>query len=321
LFEASEALVRVFAKAGVRLQLFHGRGGTVGRGGGSAFAGIVAQPAGSVGGRIRITEQGEVIASKYGNPATAEESLETIVSATLLATLDPAEAEVDPRWLGAMKELSDIAERTYRGLVYETPGFRDYFRLATPIGEISELKIGSRPSSRTASDRIEDLRAIPWVFAWSQSRVMLPGWFGVGAALDSFSDGGLLAAMHAEWPFFRAMLSNMAMVLAKSDMPIAGIYSGLVADEKLRRNVFGKITGAWQRTHDALFRVTGQGELLADDPDLARRIRHRLPYIDPLNALQVELLRRYRAGERDHRVREGLHLTINGIAAGLRNSG
>ena len=296
LFEASQALAEVFAEAGVRLQLFHGRGGTVGRGGGSAFAGIRAQPPGTVGARIRITEQGEVIASKYGTPALAALSLETMT-------------------------LSAAARGAYRGLVYETPGFNSYFRAATPVGEIAELKIGSRPSSRTKSDRIEDLRAIPWVFSWSQARVMLPGWYGVGAALAGFEDKGLLRAMNAEWPFFAATLSNMAMVLAKSDIAIAALYSDLVEDEALRANVFGAISAGWHRTHDSLLEITGAADVLGDDPVLARRIRMRLPYIQPLNALQVELIRRYRRGETDARVREGIHLTINGIAAGLRNSG
>lgn len=323
LFEASQALADVFAEAGVRLQLFHGRGGTVGRGGGSAFAGIRAQPPGTVGGRIRITEQGEVIASKYGTPALAALSLETMTSATLLATLAPP--ETDPadlaRFRAAMETLSDAARAAYRGLVYETPGFNTYFRAATPVGEIAELKIGSRPSSRTKSDRIEDLRAIPWVFSWSQSRVMLPGWYGVGAALAGFEDKGLLRAMNAEWPFFAATLSNMGMVLAKSDIDIAALYSDLVEDEALRTTVFGAISTGWHSTRGALLEITGKTDVLGDDPVLARRIRMRLPYIEPLNALQVELIRRYRRGETDARVREGIHLTINGIAAGLRNSG
>jgi phosphoenolpyruvate carboxylase len=323
LFEASRALATVFAEAGARLQLFHGRGGSVGRGGGSAFAGIRAQPEGTVGGRIRITEQGEVIASKYGTPELAARSLETITSATLLASLAPPHREHGqaPRFDEAMATLSAHARRTYRGLVYETPGFNGYFRAATPVGEIAELKIGSRPASRQSSDRIEDLRAIPWVFSWAQSRVMLPGWFGVGAALDAFPDKALLRAMSQGWPFFAATLSNMSMVLAKSDMGIAALYSELVADTGLRAHVFGAIRDGWYRTRDALLAVTGQAELLGEDPELARRIRLRLPYVDPLNALQVELLRRYRRGEHDPRVRDGIHLTINGIAAGIRNSG
>ena len=321
LFEASRALTDVFAETGVRLQLFHGRGGTVGRGGGSAFSGIRAQPAGSVGGRIRITEQGEVIASKYGTPALAMRSLETMVSATLLATLDRGENRLDPQFLGAMATLSATARSAYRGLVYETPGFADYFRAATPVGEIAELKIGSRPASRTASGRIEDLRAIPWVFSWAQSRVMLPGWYGVGAALQAFGDPALLRAMNAEWPFFAAMLSNMSMVMAKSDIVVAALYSDLVDDAALRGKVFGAIRDGWHRSRDALFAVTGHGTFLGDDPALARRIRMRLPYIEPLNALQVELIRRYRRGDDDPRIREGIHLTINGIAAGIRNSG
>ncbi len=323
LFEGSRALAAVFAEAGVRLQLFHGRGGSVGRGGGSAFGAILAQPAGTVGQRIRITEQGEVIASKYGTPVLAARSLETMVSATLLASLapPPRPPAVAQRHDAAMATLSATARAAYRKLVYETPGFTAYFRGATPVRELAELKIGSRPASRKGSDKIEDLRAIPWVFSWAQSRVMLPGWYGVGAALTAFPDKALLRAMSQEWPFFAATLSNMSMVLAKSDMRIARLYSELVEDEGLRAQVFDAIEAGWNRTRDALLEITGETELLGADPELARRIRLRLPYIDPLNALQVELIRRYRRGEDDPRVRDGIHLTINGIAAGIRNSG
>ncbi len=323
LFEASSALSGVFRDAGVRLQLFHGRGGTVGRGGGSAFAGILAQPAGSVGGRIRITEQGEVIASKFGTPALAAKSLETMTSATLLASLVPTAQPTSDQALyaEAMAALSADARRTYRSLVYETPGFAQYFQQATPLREIAELNIGSRPASRKSTDKVEDLRAIPWVFSWAQSRVMLPGWFGVGAALSGFKDHGLLKAMNAEWPFFASTLSNMSMVLAKSDIDIAALYSELVEDESLRTKIFDDISDGWHRTRDVLFGITGHDMFLGDNPELARRIRMRLPYIEPLNALQVELIRRHRRGEADPRVREGIHLTINGIAAGIRNSG
>jgi phosphoenolpyruvate carboxylase len=323
LYETSSALVDVFGDAGVRLQLFHGRGGAVGRGGGSAFAAIRAQPQGSVGGRIRITEQGEVIASKYGDPALGQASLETMTAATVLASLDPP--DIPPpdlaRFRGAMQELSAAAFMAYRGLVYDEPGFKTFFRLATPIGEIAELKIGSRPASRTKSDAIEDLRAIPWVFSWAQARIMLPGWFGVGQALTAFPDQGLLRAMAQGWPFFQTALSNLEMVLAKADMDIATGYAELVADESLRMRVFGTVRSGWGRAHDGLLEVAGQSALLENNPGLAQSIRLRLPYIEPLNQLQVELLRRYRAGDDDERVREGIHLTINGIAAGLRNTG
>ena len=323
LHEGALALVEVFATAGVRLQLFHGRGGAVGRGGGSAFEAIRAQPAGSVQGRIRITEQGEVIASKYGNPTTGEASLKTLVAATVLATLAPqaaAEAELE-RFRAAFAEISGSAFAAYRGLVYATPGFKDFFRAATPIAEIADLKIGSRPASRTKSDAIEDLRAIPWVFSWAQARVMLPGWYGAGQALSGFADRGLLAGMVASWPFLQATLSNLEMVLAKSDIDIAARYAELVPDAGLRTRVFDAIRDSWRLTRDQLLELTGQPALLDKQPALARSIRLRLPYIEPLNHLQIDLIRRHRAGDADPRIREGIHLTINGIAAGLRNSG
>jgi phosphoenolpyruvate carboxylase len=323
LHETSLALVVVFAAAGIRLQLFHGRGGAVGRGGGSAFAAIRAQPPGSVGGRIRITEQGEVIASKYGDPALGEASLETMTAATVLASLEPSEVDAADlvRFRGAMAALSAAALKAYRGLVYEEAGFKTFFRQATPVGEIAELKIGSRPASRTSSDAIEDLRAIPWVFSWAQARIMLPGWYGVGAALTGFADRGLLRAMAQGWPFFQTALSNLEMVLAKADMDVASGYAGLVTEEGLRTHVFGAIRSGWSSAHDGLLEIKGQSTLLEGNPALARSIRLRLPYIEPLNQLQIELLRRYRQGDDDERVREGIHLTINGIAAGLRNTG
>jgi phosphoenolpyruvate carboxylase len=323
LHEGALALVEVFAAAGVRLQLFHGRGGAVGRGGGSAFDAIRAQPAGSVQGRIRITEQGEVIASKYGNPAVGAASLETMAAATVLASLGPpAVATADlARFRAAFGEISGAAFAAYRGLVYETPGFKDFFRAATPIAEIADLKIGSRPSSRTKSDAIEDLRAIPWVFSWAQARIMLPGWYGAGQALAGFADRGLLAEMVARWPFLQATLSNLEMVLAKSDMAIAARYAELVPDAALRDRIFAAIRDGWMQTRDQLLTLTGQPALLDRQPALARSIKLRLPYIEPLNHLQIDLIRRHRAGDGDVRVRDGIHLTINGIAAGLRNSG
>uniref|UniRef100_UPI003F72F603 phosphoenolpyruvate carboxylase n=1 Tax=Polymorphobacter sp. TaxID=1909290 RepID=UPI003F72F603 len=323
LHEGALALSEVFAARGLQMQLFHGRGGAVGRGGGSAFDAIRAQPQGTVMGRIRITEQGEVIASKYGTPALAEASLETMVAATLLASLEPARLSADEftRFRAAMQEISAAAGRHYRDLVYGTKDFNRFFRAATPITEIAELKIGSRPSSRTTSDRIEDLRAIPWVFSWAQARIMLPGWYGAGAALAGFADRGLLAEMVEAWPFLAATLSNLEMVLAKSDMDIARRYAGLVPDEALRTHVFNRIEGGWHETHDQLLALTGQSVLLERLPVLARSVTHRLPYIDPLNELQIDLIRRRRAGEDDPRIAEGIHLTINGIAAGLRNSG
>jgi phosphoenolpyruvate carboxylase len=322
LYQASSALNPVFAAAGVRMQLFHGRGGAVGRGGGSAFAAIRAQPAATVQGRIRITEQGEVIAAKYGSRDSAARNLEAMVSATLLASLEPGVAGPDDtRFAAAMNLLSARAFSTYRGLVYDTAGFRQFFRAMTPIAEIATLKIGSRPSSRTKSDAIEDLRAIPWVFSWAQARTMLPGWYGMGEALTSFSDQGLLKAMAAEWPFFSSALANMEMVLAKSDMGIAARYASLAAHVDGSAAIFNRIRDGWQRAHDGLLTATGQDHLLQHNPALEASIRLRLPYVEPLNLLQIELMKRHRAGESDPRIGEGIQLTINAIATALRNSG
>ena len=320
---ASRALASVFAGKGAAMQLFHGRGGAVGRGGGSSFDAIRAQPKGTVNGRIRITEQGEMIAAKYGTAEGAAANLESMTSAVLLASLEPEPLpEKDRvRFEAAMKRLSADAFAAYRELVYRTADFRTFFRQMTPIGEISQLKIGSRPPSRSASDRIEDLRAIPWVFSWSQARVMLPGWYGVGDALERFGDDALLREMAQAWPFFRTTLDNLEMVLAKTDMEIAGLYAGLVEDEAARAAIFGRIRDGWQRTCEGVLGVTGQSRLLERQPALASSIRLRLPYIEPLNLLQVELLRRHRAGEADPRIGEGIQLSINAIATALRNSG
>jgi phosphoenolpyruvate carboxylase len=323
LYRASSALAGVFADAGIAMQLFHGRGGAVGRGGGSAFGAILAQPEGTVQGRIRITEQGEVIAAKYGTVDNAVTSLETMASATMLATLSgsPLAKSDAARFEAAMAELSASAFGQYRDLVYGTEGFRSFFRQMTPINEIATLKIGSRPSSRTASDAIEDLRAIPWVFSWAQARVMLPGWYGTGQALHEFADKGLLRAMASEWSYFRTILANMEMVLAKSDMAIAAHYAGLVDDRALGQALFGRIESGWQAAHDSLLAATGQGRLLEANSALDNSIRLRLPYIEPLNLLQIELMKRHRAGEADERIGEGIQLTINAIATALRNSG
>lgn len=323
LSRASEALAPVFAKAGVTMQLFHGRGGSVGRGGGSAFEAIRGQPHGTVNGRIRITEQGEVIAAKFGTVETAANNLEAMTSASLLATLEPQRLENADynRFASAMDDFSARAFSAYRELVYGTPGFVDVFRQMTPIAEIATLNIGSRPASRKASNAIEDLRAIPWVFSWSQARVMLPGWFGVGHALSACEDKALLQAMALNWPFFRNALGNMEMVLAKSDMAIANEYTGLVEDRALAEQVFGQVRDGWSRTHDALLEATQQSFLLEKSPKLDASIRLRLPYIEPLNLLQVELLKRHRSGDSDQRVVEGIKLTINAIATALRNSG
>ena len=322
--QATRALARVFEEAQIRMQIFHGRGGAVGRGGGSSFSAIRAQPPGTVQGRIRITEQGEVIAAKYGTRESAAANLEAITAATLLASLEPtsvSEEQTVARFAVAMDQISAVAFSTYRGLVYDTTGFKTFFRQMTPLTEIAELKIGSRPASRTKSDRIEDLRAIPWVFSWAQARVMLPGWFGTGQALHEFKDRALLREMAASWPFFQSTLDNLEMVLAKSDMSIARRYATLVEDRALADDLFNRIESAWNTTHDTLLDITGQTRLLEKHPALDASIRLRLPYIEPLNLLQVELLKRHRAGESDARVREGIQLSINAVATALRNSG
>ena len=298
LYRAEIALVELFDKLkgshGITLRMFHGRGGTVGRGGGPSYQAILAQPPGTVRGQIRLTEQGEVIGSKYANP--------------------------------------EIGRRNaYRALVYETPGFSDYFFGATPLKELAQLNIGSRPASRKALDKIEDLRAIPWGFSWGQCRLTLPGWLGFGSAVAAFLDKSdtaerkaalaLLQKMYRQWPFFRTLLSNMDMVLAKSDLALASRYAELVSDARLRKKIFTAIEAEWHRTADALTQITGEKNRLANNPALDRSIRHRFPYIDPLHHLQVELIRRYRAGLADERLQRGIHISINGIAAGLRNTG
>ena len=333
LYRAGLALVELFdelaARHRIRLRMFHGRGGTVGRGGGPSYQAILAQPPGTVRGQIRLTEQGEVIGSKYANPEIGRRNLETLVAATLEATLLPPPKAAPRAFHDAAEQLSEAGMRAYRALVYETPGFADFFFAATPIREIAELNIGSRPASRKPSHRIEDLRAIPWSFSWGQSRATLNGWYGFGSAVEAFlvaapsrKEGlGLLQRMYRQWPFFRALLSNMDMVLAKSDLALASRYSELVTDARLRKRIFSAIEAEWHRTVDALQAITGERQRLAGNPALARSIRHRFPYIDPLHHLQVELVRRYRAGRADERVRRGIHISINGIAAGLRNTG
>ncbi|UCV26948.1 phosphoenolpyruvate carboxylase [Ferribacterium limneticum] len=328
LYKAEIELARIFGQHGVRLRLFHGRGGSVGRGGGPTYHAILAQPAGAVAGQIRLTEQGEVISTKYGNADTGRRNLEVLLAATLEASLTDHENRVEPaeQFHTVMDELSARAFNAYRGLVYETPGFTTYFRQSTVVSEIASLNIGSRPASRKASERIEDLRAIPWVFSWAQCRLMLPGWYGFGAAVDGYlqaNPDGLvtLRRMVHAWPFFKSLLSNMDMVLAKTDLAIASRYAELVADVELREHIFSRIKAEWALTRQHLLAILEQDEFLADNPMLARSLQLRSPYMDPLNHLQVELLKRHRAGDTDERLARGIHLTINGIASGLRNSG
>ncbi|HJW24167.1 MAG TPA: phosphoenolpyruvate carboxylase [Rhodocyclaceae bacterium] len=328
LYKAEVELARIFQQHGVRLRLFHGRGGSVGRGGGPSYQAILAQPAGAVSGQIRLTEQGEVIATKYGDPDTGRRNLEVLLAATLEASLTDHENRVEPAeaFHPVMDRLSELAFQAYRGLVYETEGFTRYFWESTPISEIANLNIGSRPASRKASARIEDLRAIPWVFSWAQCRLMLPGWYGFGSAVEAWlaehPDGlDTLCRMYRNWPFFRTLLSNMDMVLAKTDLAIASRYAELVSDAGLRERVFATIRAEWERTRHYVLAIEQQEAFLSDNPLLKRSIQQRFPYMDPLNHLQVELLRRYRAGDTDERVARSIHLTINGVATGLRNSG
>ena len=335
LYRAEVALVADFDRLAnshnIQLRMFHGRGGTVGRGGGPSYQAILAQPPGTVRGQIRLTEQGEVIGSKYANPEIGRRNLETLVAATLEATLLQPTKTAPRNFLETAAQLSESSMAAYRHLVYETAGFNDYFFGATPIREIAELNIGSRPASRKANQKIEDLRAIPWGFSWGQCRLTLPGWFGFGSAVEKFLDQptdkerkaalALLQKMVKQWPFFKTLLSNIDMVLAKSDLALASRYSELVSDAKLRKKIFAAIEAEWHRTADVMALLTGEKHRLANNPALARSIRHRFPYIDPLHHLQVELIRRYREGKADERVQRGIHISINGIAAGLRNTG
>jgi phosphoenolpyruvate carboxylase len=337
LYEAEAALVGVAGRHGVRLRLFHGRGGTVGRGGGPAYEAILAQPPGSVDGALRVTEQGEIVAAKFADGELARRNLETVLAATLEAScVDTERLGPDADEVRAVAaELAALARAEYRSLVYDTPGFVEVFRALTPIGEIASLNIGSRPASRTASNRIEDLRAIPWVFSWSQSRIMLPGWYGTGTALEQWvgdvgtADGAArlarLRELHGRWPFLRAVLSNMGMVLAKSDLTIADRYRELAADVPGAAAVIDRIVAEHRRSVHWLLEVTGDATLLADNPALARSIRNRFAYLDPLNHLQLAFLRRHRRGLADEAERDlverGIQLTLNGLATGLRNSG
>jgi phosphoenolpyruvate carboxylase len=329
LYKAEIGLVEVFERHGVRLRLFHGRGGSVGRGGGPSYDAIIAQPGGAVNGQIRITEQGEIISSKYSNAEVGRSNLEILAAATLEASLlHPRQSAPRHEYLAAMDQLSELAFKAYRGLVYETDGFVDYFWASTVINEIATLNIGSRPASRKKTRAIEDLRAIPWVFSWAQCRLMLPGWYGFGSAVEAWiaqhSEQGMpfLKELYREWPFFRMLLSNMDMVLAKSSIAIASRYAELVPDVALRDKIFGRIRREWELVIALLLEITGQDRLLQGNPLLERSVKHRFPYLDPLNHVQVELLKQHRAqDDPDEQVLRGIQLTINGISAGLRNTG
>ncbi|MBY6241497.1 phosphoenolpyruvate carboxylase [Methylosinus sp. Sm6] len=328
LYRASTALAEFFAGLpSIAMRLFHGRGGTVGRGGGPSYDAILAQPPGTVNGQIRLTEQGEVIAAKYANPQIGRVNLELLVAATLEATLLSHSKTPPQEFLDAAADLAQWGMDAYRGLVYETPDFVDYFFASTPISEIAALNIGSRPASRKPSRKIEDLRAIPWSFSWGQARLALPGWYGFGSAIARFLEGddgarlALLRRMNNEWPFFRTLLSNIDMILSKTDLSIARHYAGLAPDHALAERIYGEIEAEWGKANRALADITGSSQRLADNPALARSLHHRFPYIAPLNYLQVELIRRYRGGQTGEDIRQGILMSINGVAAGLRNTG
>jgi len=333
LYRAQCDLRDLALREGIELRLFHGRGGSIGRGGGPASAAILAQPPGSIGGQIKMTEQGEVIADRYGMPEIAHRHLEQVLHAVMLSSLLPAE-EAPAEWLATLEELAASARKAYRGLVYDRDDFVRYFKSATPITELSRLKIGSRPASRTGSDRIEDLRAIPWVFGWMQSRHTLPGWFGLGSALESYLDSvprperrrrlALLQRMVGEWPFLRTVIDNAQMILCKADMEIARRYAELVPEAATREPVFGAIREEFERTRALVCEVAMLQALLDNAPVLQHSIRQRNPFIDPLSCVQVEMLRRLRADpdRPDHAaIEQAIHLSINGIAAGLKNTG
>lgn len=326
LYRAQENVAQVCREHGVNLTLFHGRGGSVARGGGPANRAIRAQPPGTIDGRFRMTEQGETIASKYGNPDLAHRHLEQLASAVLLASapIDPVAIPAD--WRAAMDRLSQAAWRAYRSLVYDTPEFLGYWRVATPIDEISRLRIGSRPTTRRGSAlKLEYVRAIPWVFSWMQSRFNLPGWYGLGAALSEQS-AALNGEMYEQWPFFRALLDNAEMSLLKADLGIAALYSQLAPDQAVAQPLFDRVRAEYDRTVEAVLRATQHATLMDSDPIIQRSIQLRNPYVDPLNYIQVDMLRRLRAlpdqdGAEAEALREVIVMTINGIAAGLRNTG
>jgi phosphoenolpyruvate carboxylase len=330
LYQAQENIAATARKYNIQLTLFHGRGGTVARGGGPANRAILAQPPGTIHGRFRLTEQGEIIAARYSHPEIAYRRLQQIANAVLIASAPTSEAKmghaVTPQWRTAMDSMSAQAHHTYRGLVYETPGFLDFWRTATPLDEIKRLHIGSRPSARSASAEVTKIRAIPWVFSWMQSRYNLPGWYGLGSGLSSFANLGLLKEMYAGWPFFRTLLDNTEISLIKADMDIAALYAELVPDPQLAGRLFGIIRAEYERTRDILLTISGHNELLENEPLTKISVRLRNPYVDPLNYIQVEMLRRLRALPDPESpaavpLRDAIVLTINGIAAGLRNTG
>ncbi len=326
LYVAQEEITRVAQKHNVKLTIFHGRGGTIARGGGPANSAIRAQPAGSINGRFRLTEQGEIIAVRYSNPDLAHRHLEQIASAVIVASAPHPAQAVPEKWRVAMTQMSEVAQRAYRGLVYETSGFIEFWQSATPLDQIKHLQIGSRPSARSQTGAVNQIRAIPWVFSWMQSRFNLPGWYSLGSGLAAISDQALLQEMYAGWPFFKTLLANTEMSLLKADMDISALYVDLVPDRKLANGIFSSIRAEYNRTRDAVLSISGHSTLLELEPATRQAVQLRNPYVDPLNYIQVETLRRLRAlPDQDSAEAESLHevmaITINGIASGLRNTG
>jgi len=332
LYQAQEKLVQCAEQYQIKMTFFHGRGGTIARGGGPLNRAIRSQPPQTLNGRIRITEQGEVIYEQYGHPTIARRHLEQVVHAVLLTSAPQNTAKIKPRpeWRIAMSQLSDVAHKTYRTLVYETPALLEFWRQATPIRELSQLRIGSRPARRSTDADLGGLRAIPWVFSWMQSRYVLPSWYGLGYALESYATNdqqrALLKEMYEDWPFFQAVIDNAEISLGKADMGIARLYAGLVEDAAVRNEIFGLIEAEYQRTCTQILEITGHQEILGNNPVLKNSIASRNPYLDPLNFIQVSLLRQLRALPQPdtpeaEELLKTIFLTINGIAAGLRNTG
>jgi phosphoenolpyruvate carboxylase len=333
IFRAHRDLHVVAHEAGVKLRLFHGRGGTVGRGGGPTHRSIFAQPMDSFDGQLRITEQGEVLNFKYADEVLAERNLELMIAASLDALARPNARDpkghftgiLKPEWEAALNELSGLSFGYYRERILEDAGVLEYFEQSTPVGELENAKIGSRPSRRKASRKLSDLRAIPWVFGWTQSRLMVPAWFGVGFALDQYlrQPGSLelLETMAREFPLFIDLLRNVEMALGKVDLATARLYSSLVPDTKLRQRIFDLFDAEFHRTVRTLLVVLRQTELLEKNQVLAHSIRLRNPYVDPMHLIQVDMLRRKRAGEDTPEVNRAIAATISGISSGLRTTG
>ena len=323
LYKAQEDVVAACNEFGIKVTLFHGRGGSIGRGGGPTYLAIQSQPPGSVMGTLRSTEQGEMVQAKFGLPQTAVRQLEIYTTAVLLATLRPPHPPRDPTWRTVMEEISRVSCAHYRATVYEDPEFITYFQEATPQAELGHLNIGSRPAKRKPLGGISSLRAIPWVFAWTQTRLVLPAWLGVGTGLQDALDrghGAELRAMYDEWPFFQSTVDLIEMVTAKADASVAAHYEEmLVAPE--RRAVGERLRRELARTERCVLAVSGHSKLTAHNRSLRRLIESRLAYLNPINMLQVEVLRRLRRDDDNRRLRDALLITINGIAAGMRNTG